>query len=129
MRVLPLVVSLFVISLLAACSQEAPEPRPVRKLRTMEVGDTSDIRNAQLPGRARSADEVDLAFDVSGTVAERPVAIGSKVEKGDLIARLDPRDFQANVRAAEAEARTAKRNFERGGELLETDLRVEKGFL
>ena len=121
MRVRTLTLSLLVISLLAACSQSAPEPRPLRKLRTIEVGDTSDIRNAQLPGRARAADEVDLAFDVSGTLTERPVSIGSVVAKGDLIARLDPRDFQANVRASEAEARTAKRNFARGGELLETD--------
>jgi len=121
MHIRTLTLSLLVISLLAACSQTAPEPRPVRKLRTIEVGDTSDIRNAQLPGRARSADEVDLAFDVSGTVTERPVSIGSVVEEGDLIARLDPRDFQANVRAAEANARTAKRNFARGKELIETN--------
>jgi len=121
MRVRPLFLSLVVISLLAACSQEAPEARSVRKLRTIEVGDTSDIRNARLPGRARAADEVDLAFDVGGTVTERPVSIGSVVAKGDLIARLDPRDFQANVRAAEAGARTAKRNLTRGSELLETD--------
>lgn len=121
MRIRPLILSLFVISLLAACAQEAPEPRPIRQLRTIEVGDTSDIRNAQLPGRARSADEVDLAFDVSGTLTERPVSIGSMVAKGDLIARLDPRDFQANVRATEAEVRTAKRNFDRGSELLKTN--------
>ena len=77
-----------------------------------------DLRNAQIPGRARSADEVDLAFDVSGTLVERPVSIGSMVSEGDLIARLNPADFQANVRAAEAEARNAERNFARGKELL-----------
>jgi len=92
------------------------------------VGDISDIRNAQLPGRARSADEVDLSFDVSGTVTERPVSIGSNVEEGQLIARLDPRDFQANIRSTEADARTAKRNFERGAELLKTSFISEAEF-
>ena len=121
MRIRTTTLCLLVTSLLIGCSQQAPEPRPVRKLRTIEVGATSDIRSAQLPGRASSADEVNLAFDVSGTITERPVSIGSVVAEGDLIARLDPRDFQANVRAAEADARTAKRNFGRGKELIETN--------
>ena len=120
--------SLLVISLLAACAKPEPEPRPVRNLRTIVVGDISDIRNGQLPGRARSADEVDLAFDVSGTLTERPVSIGTMVEKGELIARLDPRDFQANVRSTEADARTAKRNYERGSELLKKDFISEAEF-
>jgi RND family efflux transporter MFP subunit len=71
---------------------------------------------------------VDLAFDVSGTLIERPVSIGSRVEKGELIARLDPRDFQANLRAAEADARIARRNFDRGAELVETDFISEAEF-
>jgi RND family efflux transporter MFP subunit len=106
------------ITLLAACSKPEPLPEPIRKLRTIEVGAVAGLRNGQLPGRARSADEVDLAFDVSGTLTERPVSIGSLVEEGDLIARLDPRDFQANVRAAGAAARNASANFKRGSELL-----------
>lgn len=122
------VLSVFILSLLTACARPEPEPRPVRNLRTIVIGDISDIRNGQLPGRARSAQEVDLAFDVSGTVTERPVSIGSMVEKGDLIARLDPRDFQANLRSAEADARTAKRNFDRGAELLKTNFISESEF-
>ncbi|MDB4542934.1 efflux RND transporter periplasmic adaptor subunit, partial [bacterium] len=108
------------ITVLTACSRPEPLPEPIRKLRVIEVGAVSDLRNGQLPGRARSAAEVDLAFDVSGTLVERPVSIGSMVEEGDLIARLDPRDFQANVRSAEASARNAMSNFKRGKELLES---------
>jgi len=106
------------IAFLSACSKPAPLPEPIRHLRVIEVGAVAALRNGQLPGRARSAAEVDLAFDVSGTLVERPVSIGSMVEEGDLIARLDPRDFQANVRASEAAARNAKSNFKRGSELL-----------
>ena len=121
MRTRNITLPLLLVSLVIACAEREPEPRPIRSLRTIVVGDISDIRNGQLPGRARSADEVDLAFDVSGTLTERPVSIGSMIEKGELIARLDPREFQANVRSAEADARTAKRNYERGSELLKTD--------
>ena len=128
MLVRTIMTSLIVLSLLSACAKPEPEPRPVRKLRTIEVGNISNIRNAQLPGRARSAQEVDLAFDVSGTLIERPVSMGSQVKEGDLIARLDPRDFQANLRAAEADARIAKRNFDRGAELVATSFISEAEF-
>jgi RND family efflux transporter MFP subunit len=100
---------LLIVGMLAACGPPPPEPEPIRQLRTIQVGAVADLRSGQLPGRARSAQEVDLAFDVSGTLIERPVSIGDQVSEGDLIARLDPRDFQRN----------SERNLARGRELLE----------
>ncbi len=102
----------------SGCSEPPEIAEPIRPLRVIEVGVVDDLRTGQLPGRARSAREVDLSFDVSGTVAERPVSIGDQVSEGDLIARLDARDFQARLKAAEADARNAQRIFERGRELL-----------
>lgn len=110
---------LVIVGMLVACGPPPPEPEPIRQLRTIQVGEVADLRSGQLPGRARSAREVDLAFDVSGTLIERPVSIGDQVSEGDLIARLDPRDFQARLQAAEADARNAERNLARGRELLE----------
>jgi RND family efflux transporter MFP subunit len=107
-----------ILALLVACGPPPPKPEPIRQLRTVEVGAVADLRSGQLPGRARSAREVDLAFDVSGTLVERPVSIGDEVKEGDLIARLDPRDFQARLQAAEAGARNAQRNLARGKELV-----------
>ena len=107
-----------IVALLLGCGPPPPKPEPIRQLRTVEVGAVADLRSGELPGRARSAREVDLAFDVSGTLVERPVSIGDEVTEGDLIARLDPRDFQARLQAAEAGARNAQRNLARGKELL-----------
>ena len=110
-------IGVFLTVLVAGCAAP-PEPvEPVRPLRVIEVGLVNDLQTGQLPGRARSAREVDLSFDVAGTVAERPVAIGDEVSEGDLIARLDARDFQARLRAAEADARNAERLLARGQEL------------
>ncbi len=46
--------------------------------------------------------ETDLGFPMIGTIAERPVSTGDQVAQGDVLARLDPEDLEADVRAAEA---------------------------
>lgn len=46
--------------------------------------------------------EIDLGFPLNGTIVERSVETGDLVNKGDIIARLDPEDLDADVRAAEA---------------------------
>jgi RND family efflux transporter MFP subunit len=46
---------------------------------------------------------LDLGFDVAGTILLRPVNKGDKVKKGQLLARLDPRDFENEVASASAQ--------------------------
>jgi HlyD family secretion protein len=54
--------------------------------------------------------EVDVAFEVPGTVAERYVDEGSLLDKGEPIARLDDREYRLHVeRAAAAKAATESR--------------------
>ena len=50
----------------------------------------------------------DLAFTSSGTVTEVAVAVGDKVQKGEVLARIDPASLQAQVDAAEAQLTAAK---------------------
>lgn len=46
--------------------------------------------------------KIDLGFPVIGTIAERPVDVGDLVARGQVLARLDPQDLDADLRAAEA---------------------------
>lgn len=46
--------------------------------------------------------EADLGFPTAGTIAERPVSAGDSVTQGQVLARLDPEDLDAALRAAEA---------------------------
>ena len=104
---------------LVACSKSAPpEPEVVRPVKAIQVGKDTGMSGRNFPGRARATQEVNLAFDVAGTLIERPVNIGDEVKTGDLIARLNPKDFQANVKSAQARLRTSERNFNRAKELL-----------
>jgi macrolide-specific efflux system membrane fusion protein len=50
----------------------------------------------------------DLTFTSSGTVTEVDVAVGDKVQKGDVLARIDTASLQAQVDAAAAQVTAAK---------------------
>ncbi len=55
------------------------------------------------PGRVRASEEVNLGFKVSGRIARVLVKEGDYVKKGQLIAELDPSDYQVQLQATEAE--------------------------
>ena len=73
------------------------------------VGTNSD----EFPGRVVAAEEVNMAFKVSGNLKEVYVNEGSKVSKGQLIAEIDPRDYQVQLDATEAEYHSVKAEAER----------------
>ena len=102
------------VSLLAACekeSAEAPEiVRPVRILtiQTLQAGETLSY-----PGEVLGVQNAELAFEVPGRLVELPAEEGIEVTEGQLLAKVDPADFQSSLDAAEAEYRNAKETFER----------------
>jgi len=77
-------------------------------------------------GRATWARRATLGFPVSGVIAELPVRAGQRVARGALLARLDPRPFDARVREREARVAAlepafaeARREWERAQALYE----------
>ena len=89
---------LFLTGLLGAgCEKPAPPPAP-RPVKAIRVGDVSVFSRRVFPGRAEATREVSLSFRVSGPLIDFPVDVGQSVEKGGLLARIDPRDFRISVR-------------------------------
>jgi len=85
------------------------------------VADAATFSESRLPGRAKAVQEADLAFEVSGRLIERPVDVGDQVEEGQILARIDPRDFEARLVSARGAFRTAKAQFDRAEALLAED--------
>jgi len=75
-----------------------PAPKPVRPVKAVLLGDVTTLGSRSFPGRAKPTREVVLAFRVSGPLIELPVKVGQKVELGQLVARIDPRDYETTVR-------------------------------
>lgn len=97
-RRLGLFASLSMLLLMGCGEEAAPEKTVVRPVKAMKVSDVEGFRKRQFPGRAKGTQEVDLAFRVSGPLITRDVDVGSVVKTGDVVARIDPRDFQNNLR-------------------------------
>jgi len=106
--------TVFLISLLAlslcSCGKKEEEkaeaiPRPIK---LMTVGSNLTGQTRSLPGTVRATDRVDLAFQVSGPLIELPVREGQRVKRGDLLARIDPRDYETSLRNAKGAMARAK---------------------
>lgn len=67
----------------------------------------------QFPGRVKAAQDISLAFRVSGTIGRMHVNDGTYVRKGQLLAELDPTDYRIQLDAAEAEYQRVKAEAER----------------
>ncbi len=82
-----------------------PIPRPVK---TVALARGEDSFRRSYPGKVLASQRVDLSFRVAGTLMELPTLKGQKVMKGDLIARLDPRDFDIQLQNAQSALDNAK---------------------
>ncbi|MBQ8521298.1 MAG: efflux RND transporter periplasmic adaptor subunit [Bacteroides sp.] len=60
-----------------------------------------------------ASDDVNLAFRVSGTIRRIHVQDGQQVKAGQLLAELDPTDYQIQLEATEAQYRQVKSEAER----------------
>jgi RND family efflux transporter MFP subunit len=110
---------LLTVSFLTGCKEEVVEEEIVRPVKVFKAGNAlSSLTGRSFPGRAQANEEVDLGFEVGGLLLERPVAKGDKVKKGQLLARLDPRDFKNELDAARAERERARAYRDRIAEAL-----------
>ena len=106
--------------LLAACEKPVETfvaaSRPVK---TIVVGGdiTGDTRT--FPAEVDAIQKADISFRVSGKIQKIFVKEGDEVKKGQVLAELDPTDFEITLKDRKASYSTAKANFDRAVELVE----------
>jgi RND family efflux transporter MFP subunit len=106
----------------AACGggEDAPMPEVVRPVAMLTVG-TAQNRGLMFPGTAQATERADLAFRVPGALLELPVNEGDRVIRGQLLARLDPIDFQLDLDQAKATFEKAEADYTRYKRLYERE--------
>lgn len=112
----------FLPLLLTACSEEAPLPPPEsRPVKTMLVGGVTAGDFRQFPGIVDAIQKADLSFRVQGKINQILVKEGDMVEKGQVLAKLDPTDYQIVLNDRKASYATATANYDRAKKLVAKD--------
>ncbi|MCG5494281.1 efflux RND transporter periplasmic adaptor subunit [Ectothiorhodospira variabilis] len=113
--------------LLGACDQppEMREDPPERPVLALILEPPEDMTSRTFSARAEAAERTALAFRVSGQVVLVHADLGDRVMEGDVLARLDDRDYRLKVRelegqleAAEGQLEEAEVNYRRGQDLV-----------
>ncbi|KAF1079190.1 MAG: putative Co/Zn/Cd efflux system membrane fusion protein [Candidatus Rifleibacterium amylolyticum] len=98
-----------IFSVVGCKSNEKSEVKPtVRPVKVFTVKDVHGVGHVSLPAKTRANQRVDLSFKVPGPLIELPFEEGQEVKEGQLIARIDPRDYETNVNRIKSSLAEAK---------------------
>lgn len=106
--------------LLSACEEPAPpvevSSRPVK---TLVAGGSADLDTRSFPASVDAIKSADISFRVPGKLEKMEVREGDEVKQGQLLASLDPVDFNIALNDRKASFETAKANYDRAKQLVE----------
>ena len=109
--------------LLAACGEAAvKEIAPVvRTAKLIEIESSKDIEVFRFPAVISAFDSSTMTFQVPGLLQDIKVKEGEDVRKGQVLARIDQRDYQTALQSAQAQYDNAALEYERAKRLIEGD--------
>ncbi len=94
------------------CSGDPPPVElPPRAIQWVLVSGALGERQRMISGIVTAIDNTKLAFEAGGSVASVEAVLGQRVEKGQVLARLDPEPFELAVRDAEAQVAGANARY------------------
>jgi RND family efflux transporter MFP subunit len=107
---------------LAGCGkkEEPPAPELVRPVKMITLQAGGLIREVTLPGQVFPAIQANMSFEVPGVMTNIYVVEGQEVSAGQMLAKLDARDYQSAFDAATAQLDIARTEAERARALYES---------
>ncbi|MGN8119121.1 efflux RND transporter periplasmic adaptor subunit [Labrys sp. 22185] len=87
--------------------ESSPVPTPLA-VQAQIVTASQKIQSVALTGEIKARVQSDLAFRVTGRLTERFVEIGDHVEAGQMLAKLEPQEQEADVASATAGVQSAE---------------------
>ena len=106
-------------TLLSGCDQTVSEPQEIlRPVRSVTVSHSDAGLEKTFPGVVEAAQQASLSFRVSGRLASLSVKDGSAVSAGEVVAELEPVDFDIRLKDRQASYEVAKADYERAVQLV-----------
>lgn len=106
----------------------AENEKPVRPARMMTLETPTDLASRRFSGRLEPGETTALSFRVPGQIETLEVDVGDEISEGEVLGRLDQRDFRLQVRETESQLESvratleqARKNWERGQKLVDSD--------
>lgn len=133
MRFLALV---FLVISCWSCGEKPMETtKEIRPIKYAKIAMSSGAESHTFSGAAQAQNETNLSFKVAGTLSSVRVKLGDRVNKGQLVATIDPVDYNiqtnqalsqkegsvANAKAAETQLINAQANYDRVAKLYENN--------
>lgn len=123
-KILPLFAffsSVILIVLLPGCRDVVPSTtKPVIQVTVLNILEQDQGVYRDFPATARASGLVDLSFRIAGELQVLDIHAGSFYKKGQLLAQLDPSDYQRRVDDIRSAHRLSKKNMNRARKLLPT---------
>lgn len=95
-----------------------PEALPSVPVEAVEATVAVPARQVEIMGTVQAADRASIAAKISGNITRLPVKLGSRVEKGALLAAISAGEISAKLLQAQAQLDQAERNLKRERNLL-----------
>jgi RND family efflux transporter MFP subunit len=96
----------------------APSSEPIRPAKLLQIDSVDPTRKIELPAFIAAAETANITFQVGGVLEELRVKAGDEVAQGDVIGRLNQREFSNSVDKARAEFTVAESQFKRAEQLI-----------
>jgi RND family efflux transporter MFP subunit len=118
------------LALLAACQDEqATLQKPLVRVRAADAKPINYAPVLSLTGVIAARTESNVSFRTGGRVSERMADVGDHVEAGAVLARIDPQEQQADIRAAQATVDAAEANLRQANAAFQRqDTLLKQGF-
>ena len=91
---------------------EVPQKEVIRPVKTVTLRSNGKGGLWQYYGTLQGGRRVDLSFRVPGPIRSIRVDKGASVKKGQLLATLDPRDYQTQLKQAQSRQEQAQAQYE-----------------
>ena len=108
-----LVAGVAAVFLIKVKPEDEPADTTVRPIKSLIVGADAPRPKLYFPGTVEADVEVDLSFEVGGRLVDFPVRRGIVVAQGDVLGKLDPRNYENQVKNAEADLERAQSSLGR----------------
>ncbi|MEZ8631143.1 efflux RND transporter periplasmic adaptor subunit [Vibrio lentus] len=129
MKTIQMALGLSCLALLTACKDKAStesDKLPLVKAIEISVLDFND--KLYFPAVANAAEKAHLSFRVAGEIFKLDVKEGERVKEGDILAELDPTDYQLDVDNAQARYTVIDSQYRRSSPLVKKGLLAKSQF-